>query len=101
MFTLQVFAIDHVAGKYGVFAPVTAFSTGGTGFDSAEAQLKAGASRVVINVSDVVQVAVDFLSTGLLTGDSTIEKLTRCQTIQIEVYCARINCLYFCLAHAV
>lgn len=66
-----------VAGADGVFLPVSTHCSEGTGFDSAEKQLAAGASRVVVSATDIIQTAVDFLSTGVATGESTIERLSR------------------------
>lgn len=57
--------------------PISVQCPAGADFAHAEAQLHAGASRVIIGVNDVVCAAVDFLTTGIASGESTIERLSR------------------------
>lgn len=57
--------------------PVAAFSSTGLSFESAEAHLLSGANRVVIPMEDAARAVVDFLATGVATGESVLEKLSR------------------------
>lgn len=74
---LQVFVASHVAGANGVYLPVTNYRPEGAASGELKTQLTTGASRVVISMTDVIQTAVDFLNTGVATGESTIERLSR------------------------
>ena len=57
--------------------PVTVYSSQGMRFESAERHLCSGASRIVVPMDEAVRAVVDFLTTGVATGESVIERLSR------------------------
>jgi len=57
--------------------PVAAYCSQGMSFESAEEHLCSGASRVVVPMHEAVRAVVDFMTTGVATGESVIERLSR------------------------
>ena len=57
--------------------PIAAYSSQGMSFESAERHLCSGASRIVVSLDEAVRAVVDFLTTGVTTGESVIERLSR------------------------
>lgn len=70
--------------------PVAAYCSQGMSFESAEAHLCSGASRVVVPMHEAVRAVVDFMTTGVATGESVIERLSR----YVNKACTSSLCLY-------
>eukprot|EP01032_Pedospumella_encystans_P008097 gene8097-9646_t len=57
--------------------PIAAYFSQGISFESAERHLCSGASRIVVPMDEAMRAVVDFLTTGVATGDTVIERLSR------------------------
>lgn len=57
--------------------PIATYSSQGMSFESAERQLCSGVSRIVVPMGEAVRAVVNFVTTGVATGESLIERLSR------------------------
>ena len=66
-----------VLGVEGLFVPCSVHYPAGIDLDTATQHQKAGIDRIVIDATEVVRLAISFLTTGILSGESVIERMAR------------------------